>query len=77
MITPPYLYIYLDKISPENIPTLVAPTAAKGRKILSYSMAHDFFTTYITGGSFQVGAFYDTEEEFFAAIEQHKLMRIL
>lgn len=76
-MTTPYLYIYLDKINPENMPTLLAPTLAKGRKILSYSIRNDFFTTYITGGSFQDGTIYDTEEEFFAAIEQHKLMRLL
>lgn len=76
-MTRPFLYIYLDKISPENMPTLLVPTSAKGKKILSYSKAHDFFTTYFTDGNFQNRTFYDTEEEFFSAIEQYKLMRIL
>ena len=76
-MTYPFIGIYEDKISPENMPEILFPSQSAGRKIVAYSKNKDLFTTFAQTSWINLPSLYETEEEFFNAVKEIKLESLL
>ena len=76
-MTYPFIGIYEDKVSPENMPEIFMPSQVAARKILAYAKGKGIFTTFAETSWRQNDALCETEEEFFHAIKENKLEGLL
>ena len=72
-----FISIYEDKISPENMPEIHFPSKLAVRKIVVYVKGMGLFTTFAETRWRQHDALCETEEEFFQAVKESKLERLL
>lgn len=72
-----FISIYEDKISPENMPEIHSPSQLAVRKIVAYAKHKGLFTTFAETRWRQHDALCETEEEFFQAVKESKLERLL
>lgn len=74
----PFIGIYEDKVSPENMPKIFMPSGFTGKKkIVAYAKDKGLFTTFAETSWRQHDALCETEEEFFNAIKENKLESLL
>lgn len=76
-MTYPFIAIYEDKISPENMPEIHLPSRLAVRKILAYDRRKGLFTTFAETTWTNLPSLYETEEEFFNAVKENKLESLL
>ena len=76
-MTQPFIGIYKDKISPENMPEIFMPSQLAVRKVLAYDKNKGLFTTFAETSWIDISSLYETEEEFFNAVKESKLESIL
>ena len=76
-MTYPFIGIYEDKVSPENMPEIFMPSQVAVRKILVYVKGRGTFTTFAEISCINLSSLYETEEEFFKAVRENKLEGLL
>ena len=76
-MTYPFIGIYEDKVSPENMPEIFMPSQVATRKILVYAKNKGLFTTFAETSWINLSSLYETEEEFFNAVKEIKLTNML
>ena len=76
-MTYPFIGIYEDKVSPENMPEIFMPSQLAVRKVLAYAKNKGLFTTFAETSWRQHDALCETEEEFFNAVKENKLESLL
>lgn len=76
-MTYPFIGIYEDKVSPENMPEIHFPSQLATRKIVAYSKNKNLFTTFAETSWENKSSLYETEEEFFNAVKEIKLEGLL
>ena len=76
-MTYPFIGIYEDKVSPENMPKIFMPSQVTARKILVYVKGRGAFTTFAETSWTNLSSLYETEEEFFNAVKEIKLESLL
>ena len=76
-MTYPFIGIYEDKISPENMPEIYLPSQLAVRKIVAYAKNKGLFTTFAETSWTNLSSLYETEEEFFNAVKEIKLESLL
>ena len=76
-MTYPFIGIYEDKVSPENMPEIFMPSQLDARKILVYAKNSGVFTAFAETSWTNLPSLYETEEEFFNAVKEIKLESLL
>lgn len=76
-MTYPFIGIYEDKVSPENMPEIFMPSQLAVRKVLAYDKRKGLFTTFAETTWINLPSLYETEEEFFNAVKENKLESLL
>ena len=76
-MTYPFIGIYEDKVSPENMPKIFISSQVTTRKILAYVKNRGLFTAFAETSWTNLSSLYETEEEFFQAVKENKLESLL
>lgn len=75
-MTYPFIGIYEDKVSPENMPKIFMPSQVTARKILVYVKSRGVFSTFAETSWINLSSLYETEEEFFNAVNAVKEIKL-